>query len=185
MKWIHIARVSLASLGFVVSVMLMCACATSRSGPEDQARSIPNHSDELDSERSPEPTEAVSRKQVVQQTALPVGIPPGQITGVEMGQVFSMIHENRVLLIDCRPPIYYHLGHLDGAISLPLKSYDKVIESRKTNIVQALADKKVIVLYCQNVKCPDAYAVAKKLGQLGYPVSVYKGGWEEWKQAGL
>lgn len=38
---------------------------------------------------------------------------------------------------------------------------------------------------CRNINDPDAYAVANKLIKLGYSVSIYKGGWEEWHQAGL
>jgi len=112
-------------------------------------------------------------------------IQPGEITGVEMGRVFTMQQTGQVLLVDCRPPIFYRLGHLDGAINLPLKSYDALINRRKQSLDAALAARQTIVLYCQNTECPDAYAVAKKLIPLGYSVSIYKGGWEEWKRAGL
>ena len=127
----------------------------------------------------------VSREQSAEEIRSSTKIQSGQITGVDMGQVFTMMQANRILLVDCRPPIFYRVGHIDGAINLPLKSYDKVIDGRKIKIQQALAEEKIIVLYCQNVKCPDAYAVAKKLALIGHSVSIYKGGWEEWKQAGL
>jgi len=112
-------------------------------------------------------------------------IQPGNITGVEMGRVFTMQQAGQLLLVDCRPPIFYRLGHLDGAINLPLKSYDALIDRRKQSIDNALAAGQTIVLYCQNTECPDAYAVAKKLITRGYSVSIYKGGWEEWKRAGF
>lgn len=102
-----------------------------------------------------------------------------------MGRLFTMIQTDRVMLVDCRPPLFFRMGHLDGAINLPLKNYDAVIRERKQHLDQALASNKIIVLYCQNTECPDAYGVAKKLIILGYSVSIYKGGWEEWKRAGL
>ncbi len=112
-------------------------------------------------------------------------VKPGKITGVDVGRVYSMNQSGKLLLVDCRPSFYYRRGHIKGAINLPLKKYDKLISDRQKHLNGAVAAKRIIVLYCQNVKCPDAYAVAKKLITLGYSVSIYKGGWEEWKQAGL
>lgn len=109
----------------------------------------------------------------------------GEITGVDIDRVFSMNQSGRLLLVDCRPAFYYLKGHINGAINLPLKKYDKLIRDRQKHLNDAVAARKIIVLYCQNVKCPDAYAVAKKLVKLGYSVSIYKGGWEEWNRAGL
>lgn len=112
-------------------------------------------------------------------------IRPGEITGIDMGRVFTMTQTGQIHLVDCRPPIFYRMGHIDGAVNLPLKSYSTAIQKHKAQLDQAKAVKKVIVLYCQNLECPDAYAVAKKLVLLGYSVSIYKGGWEEWKRAGF
>ena len=110
---------------------------------------------------------------------------PGQITGVDMGRLFTLIQTDRVMLVDCRPALFFLRGHIEGAINLPHKKYDALIRDRKAHLDQALAAHQVIVLYCQNTECPDAYGVAKKLITLGYSVSVYQGGWEEWKRAGL
>jgi rhodanese-related sulfurtransferase len=49
----------------------------------------------------------------------------------------------------------------------------------------ARAAGKEIVLYCTNTECPDARVVAGWLAERGYSTLVYRGGWEEWKQAGL
>lgn len=112
-------------------------------------------------------------------------VTPGAITGIDMGRVFTMTQSGQVLLIDCRPLIFYRMGHIESAINLPLKSYDSVIRDRKKLLDRAVASQQVIVLYCQNTECPDAYAIAQKLVKRGYSVSIYKGGWEEWKRAGF
>ncbi|MBT8036903.1 MAG: rhodanese-like domain-containing protein [Verrucomicrobiae bacterium] len=112
-------------------------------------------------------------------------VPMGQITSVDIGQLFTMMQEGRVRLVDCRPSLIFHIGHLEGAMSLPLRRYDTVIGERRQRLDEARSAQKVIVLYCQNTHCPDAYRVAQKLVRLGYSVSIYKGGWEEWKHAGL
>lgn len=118
-------------------------------------------------------------------TAQKPAVPPGKITGVEMGQVFTMLQTGNVHLVDVRPPLFFHLGHIDGAVNFPLKKYEASSVDNLPLIEQALASGKVVVLYCQNVKCPDAYKTAQKLIKLGHSVSIYKGGWEEWKKAGL
>ena len=177
----RLVTVGLALMGFIAFTG-SCANVTDAEGSASAATLSPAQVNEgLNNEAS----KPISREQPARRIGESTKIQVGQITGVDMGQVFTVIQTNRVLLVDCRPPIFYRLGHIDGSINLPLKSYDKVIDDRKMKIQQALAEKKIIVLYCQNVKCPDAYAVAKKLALLGHSVSVYKGGWEEWKQAGL
>ena len=55
----------------------------------------------------------------------------------------------------------------------------------RTHFDHALTERKVVVLYCQNIDCPDGYLFAEKIAEEGYSVSVYKGGWQEWKASGL
>ena len=112
-------------------------------------------------------------------------VKPGEITAVDMGQLFTMLQSENVHLVDVRPPIFYRLGHIDGAVNFPLKKYDASLPKNLPLIEQAIASGKVVVLYCQNLKCPDAYKTSQKLIKLGHSVSIYKGGWEEWKKSGL
>ena len=129
--------------------------------------------------------QVVDRSLAAQAVAKKTAIDPGAVTAIDIGQLFVAMQASSVLLVDCRPPIFYHMGHIDSAISWPLKKFDKVIGTQKLELQSALKAGKVVVLYCQNIKCPDAHIMAEKLSALGYAVSVYKGGWEEWKQAGL
>lgn len=112
-------------------------------------------------------------------------IKAGEITVVSIDHLFGLMQTDQVLLIDCRPSFFYRMGHIDGAINLPAKKYDSVILSKKPKIDAALKANKVMVLYCQNLKCPDAYKVAKKFSLQGHAVTLYKGGWEEWGKAGF
>lgn len=110
---------------------------------------------------------------------------PIKVNETPIEKVFELQQTGSVLLIDTRPPIFYTLGHIDGAYSLPLKSFDKSFESSKMTIDSAIEAHKSIVIYCQNEKCPDSYIMAKKLIKMGYDVSIFKGGWELWKMSGL
>ena len=93
------------------------------------------------------------------------------------------LHKTRKLLkngsvfIDARMPQDYQLGHLEGAISVPVSSSDE--ERRKAT---AYIDKDArVVLYCQSAGCKFAEIVALKLIEDGYTdISIYKGGWAEW-----
>jgi len=109
----------------------------------------------------------------------------GQITGVDIEHLFALLGDKQVLLVDCRPSLYYRMGHIDGAINLPYRKYAAHSEKFVEQLDEGLAEQKVIVLYCQNYSCPDAYLFAKKVAEIGYSTSVYKGGWQEWKGSGL
>lgn len=96
-----------------------------------------------------------------------------------------MVQTGNVYLIDTRPPLFFRLGHIGGANSLPLIKYDKALASQRAQLDAAAKSGKPIVTYCQNTHCPDAHRMAKKLALLGHNVTVYHGGWEEWKNSGL
>ena len=109
----------------------------------------------------------------------------GKLTSVDIGQLYAMKEAGKVFLVDVRPPLYHRLGNIEGSDSLPLIKYDKTIEMKRLVLDTAVKEGKVIVLYCQNINCPDAHKTGVKLTKLGYSVSTYSGGWEEWKEAGL
>ena len=112
-------------------------------------------------------------------------VAPKEITSVDLERLFLLKEEGKVLLVDVRPSVFFVLGHIDGAISMPLKSFEASYPKKKGELDAAVAVGKVIVLYCADLNCPDAYATAKKLVVDGYATSIYKGGWDEWKKAGL
>ncbi|MGB1937135.1 MAG: rhodanese-like domain-containing protein, partial [Akkermansiaceae bacterium] len=71
-------------------------------------------------------------------------VKPGQITGVDIEQLFSLMQNQQVMLVDCRPGIYYHLGHIQDAIHLPLKKYARSLNTTKGLFDRALKEGKVI-----------------------------------------
>lgn len=109
----------------------------------------------------------------------------GQITGVDIEHLFALLQDNQALLVDCRPSLYYRIGHIDGALNLPYRKSATHLDEFVEQLDKGLAQRKLIILYCQNYNCPDAYLFAKKLSEIGYSSSVYKGGWQEWKESGL
>ncbi|MBT8043991.1 MAG: hypothetical protein KJO79_03490 [Verrucomicrobiae bacterium] len=162
----------IAIIGFVVLLLGACAQPTPPTGPQKPAsqRKAPAVTNK------PEPAQATPETKPVRS---------GQVTSIAMGQLFTMSQSGGVLIIDTRPPLFYRLGHIHGATNLPLIKYAKIIQEKRPEIDAAVQAGKILVTYCQNVNCPDAHKLAKKLSLLGYDVSVYGGGWEQWKHAGL
>lgn len=111
--------------------------------------------------------------------------PRGVITEVDLNRVLQLQDAGTALLIDVRPGLFYGLGHMPGAIHMAKKSFPLSLIKRQEAIDTAVAAGKILVLYCTNLDCPDGYAVGKEMAEMGYSVSIYKGGWEEWKAAGF
>ncbi|MBK1856018.1 rhodanese-like domain-containing protein [Verrucomicrobiaceae bacterium 5K15] len=112
-------------------------------------------------------------------------VKPGAVTSIAIDQLFSMKAAGTAVVYDVRPPLFYRLGHIDGAESMPLIKYDKIIAEKRPQLDAAIKAGKLIILYCQNSNCPDAHSTAVRLSKLGYSTSIYRDGWEGWKQAGL
>ncbi len=109
----------------------------------------------------------------------------GRIRRIQIGNLYQLREEGRVLLVDVRPAFFFKLGHIPGALSLPLKSFDAIFPGIRPQIDAARNAGSLVVLYCANEQCPDSLTTARKLSELGYSSVVYRGGWKEWKAAGF
>lgn len=134
----------------------------------------------------------VQPKPAVKTTPEPVAAPappptvkPGTITQMPLDQFFVMRSEGKTLVVDVRRSVMFALGHIGGAINLPLSSFESSFKKHRDQIDEAIAHGKVIVLYCDGEDCPDAHNTAKAFAERGYSTSIYRGGWAEWKQAGM
>lgn len=109
----------------------------------------------------------------------------GKISSIALEDFFLLHQSGKTLVIDARPSIFHQFGHIPGAISLPAKNCDPAIARREAEIKAAIADGKTIVTYCSGLLCPDARTVASHISGFGYPASVFSGGWDAWKDAGM
>jgi rhodanese-related sulfurtransferase len=80
-------------------------------------------------------------------------------------------------IVNVLSPDYYHLGFIKGSLKIPL---DK-LETR----LNELDKSREVVVYCANKECDASRRAAEKLEQLGFSVSAYEGGIEDWKEAWL
>lgn len=83
-------------------------------------------------------------------------------------------------LLEALPEKYYREWHLPGAKHFP---HDQARELAPVMLPDRSAE---IVVYCASRTCQNSHIAANVLRQIGYTnVSVYAGGKEDWKEAGL
>lgn len=95
------------------------------------------------------------------------------LNSVTLDELESMINDKNVLLMDVRPPAEYGLGHITGAISVPI---DKLLCCLKD-----FSKKKEIIAYCRGPFCVLADEAVKILTENGFKVRRLDEGYPEWK----
>ncbi|MBG7607828.1 MAG: rhodanese-like domain-containing protein [Verrucomicrobia bacterium] len=107
----------------------------------------------------------------------------GQLTRMQLGNLYQLVQKDAVLLYDVRPLIYYKMGHIPGAVNWPKKDLDRYYDKQAPNLRAANANNTPVVVYCTDFSCPDGLAVARELVARGHTVSILQGGYEAWKIA--
>lgn len=81
------------------------------------------------------------------------------------------------LFVDARHDYDYKLGHIKGAINVPLKDFE-LAKSPLANTPK----EKLIVTYCDGADCNSSIELAQKLAAAGFTnVKMFFGGWNEWQ----
>ncbi|MEW6456874.1 MAG: rhodanese-like domain-containing protein [Acidobacteriota bacterium] len=84
------------------------------------------------------------------------------------------------LFVDARSELVFKLGHIKGAVNLPVSEFSKMIGEFEKNHPK---DTKIIV-YCSGSSCASSYTLANYLINRDYTsVEVFFGGWNSWVQA--
>jgi rhodanese-related sulfurtransferase len=167
-----------SSLSAPVLALALAACADKPAGPPFDGASNHTDPDPAGTPRKAPAGEAEYKKPIRMHDR-------GKISSISLEDFFMLHQSGKTLVIDARPAIFHQFGHIPGAISLPAKNCDPVIARREDEIKKAVADGKTIVTYCSGLLCPDARTVAAHISGFGYPASVFSGGWDAWKDAGM
>ena len=110
---------------------------------------------------------------------------PGRVTRIMLGDFFALQQSGEVLIYDVRPAFFHSMGSIPGSINWPKPAYQNQLARRESEIREAAAASRPVVLYCTDLACPDARDIATRLAARGHSVSVLEGGWEAWKAGGL
>lgn len=94
----------------------------------------------------------------------------------------EQFHYGQAILIDCRSQSEYEKGHIPGAILMTYYEMDEFLHDFLATCMPDLE----YVTYCDGTDCDSSVIVANRLKSIGYEhVRIYKGGWNEWVNAGL
>jgi rhodanese-related sulfurtransferase len=89
----------------------------------------------------------------------------------------SRLHDNLVTVLDVRPEDEFAMGHLPGALNIPLGELERRLGELPAN--------REIVAYCRGPYCVLSFEAVAALRARGYLVRRLEDGYPEWKAAGL
>ena len=95
------------------------------------------------------------------------------LNSVTLNELESMINNKDVLLMDVRPPSEYELGHITGAVSVPMKELLCCLKD--------FSKEQEVIAYCRGPFCVLADEAVKILSENGYKVRRLDEGYPEWK----
>ncbi|TGQ41949.1 metalloregulator ArsR/SmtB family transcription factor [Mesorhizobium sp. M00.F.Ca.ET.216.01.1.1] len=100
-----------------------------------------------------------------------------EMEAVTRAELTERIREGLVTVIDVRPPDEFALGHLPGALNVPLSD----LEARLPD----LRHDREIVAYCRGAYCVMSFEAVAVLRARGFKVRRLEDGLPEWRAAGL
>jgi rhodanese-related sulfurtransferase len=117
----------------------------------------------------------VSQSQHVTEEELAAGELP-------MARVRTIMKGAAAIILDARSGREFAEGHLPGALNIPIDNFGDYYN----HLDEQVPMDATVIVYCQSVTCDQSENLARELRLMGYErVLVYRGGWEEWSEAGF
>jgi rhodanese-related sulfurtransferase/DNA-binding transcriptional ArsR family regulator len=99
------------------------------------------------------------------------------LEAVSRDELLQQTRAGLVTVLDVRPPDEFALGHLPGAVNIPLRE----LEARLADLDPSLE----IVAYCRGPYCVLSYEAVAALRTKGFKARRLEDGFPEWRAAGL
>ena len=99
------------------------------------------------------------------------------LEAVSRDELLQQTRAGLVTVLDMRPPDEFALGHLPGAVNIPLRE----LEARLADLDPSLE----IVAYCRGPYCVLSYEAVAALRTKGFKARRLEDGFPEWRAAGL
>jgi rhodanese-related sulfurtransferase len=94
----------------------------------------------------------------------------------------ELLSKPGVVFVDARSPEPFEVGHIRGAINLPVAAFAKDYGGAAAG---ELRKAELLVCYCETISCDEGARLTQALFAGGYPnVALMFEGWEAWKSAG-
>jgi rhodanese-related sulfurtransferase len=115
------------------------------------------------------------RSMAAQRAAVPT---PSMISRDEAKGLFD---SGSAVFVDARHEFDFNLGHIKGALNVPLKGYETM-----KSVLSEIPKERLIIAYCDGAECNSSIELSVKLMKDGYKnVRIFFGGWREWVDANL
>ncbi|MDK1396538.1 ArsR/SmtB family transcription factor [Pseudomonas protegens] len=102
---------------------------------------------------------------------------PGRLEGISQEELRQRLQEGGMTLLDVRSPQEFALGHLPGAINIP-------VEELEQRLAELPAGQE-LVAYCRGPYCVLSHNAAALLRAKGFRVRRLDDGFVDWQAAGL
>jgi rhodanese-related sulfurtransferase/DNA-binding transcriptional ArsR family regulator len=99
------------------------------------------------------------------------------LEAVSRQDLVSRLHDGLVTVLDVRPEDEFALGHLPGALNIPLSELERRLGE--------LPAGREVIAYCRGPYCVLSFEAVAALRARGYLVRRLEDGYPEWKAAGL
>lgn len=96
---------------------------------------------------------------------------------VSRDDLVSRLHDGLVTVLDVRPEDEFAVGHLPGALNIPLSELERRLGELPTD--------REVIAYCRGPYCVLSFEAVGALRERGYLVRRLEDGYPEWKAAGL
>ncbi|NQU55633.1 MAG: rhodanese-like domain-containing protein [Rhodospirillales bacterium] len=108
----------------------------------------------------------------------PDWIKKGGMGSISAAYLKKQMDKAKVVTIDSRPARAFKAGHVPGAVNIPDRSFDKMVNMLPTDKDAALT------FYCGGYKCPLSASSAAKAVKAGYKnVTTFQAGYPAWTEA--
>ena len=105
----------------------------------------------------------------------------GGLPAVSLKQAKEFFANGEALFVDARDPDFYELGHIPGAVNLPVSDFDSVFPKLKEQLLEAPR----VIVYCDGASCEMSVDLTEKLLLAGLPnVEIFTGGIQQWEATG-
>jgi rhodanese-related sulfurtransferase/DNA-binding transcriptional ArsR family regulator len=100
-----------------------------------------------------------------------------ELEPVAAKELLARLHRGDVVILDVRPEDEYGLGHLPGALNVPLRQLEQRLSE--------LPRRREVIAYCRGPYCVLSFEAVAALRARGFRVRRFEAGFPEWKAAGL
>ncbi len=99
---------------------------------------------------------------------------------VEVAEAKRRLDAGSAVFLDARPPAFYAMGHIPGALNLPEDDFERAF----ARLEARLRGQFDVLVYCSGFGCEASHIVARQLKARNVPAAVLHEGWPAWTDAG-